>query len=126
MTTRKHTIKVGKTEITHSTWTKQLTFVDIEGNERLIDDSATGHVMKLIEVIKKGSGKKPQAFVLGSLTVTRMSPDAPGCLVFSFHDSDGVRRQIADHSGNVQRLIDAAAQPFTAVPTQSGNTKKDF
>ncbi len=69
---------------------------------------------------------EPQAFVLGSLTVTRMSPDAPGCLVFSFHDSDGVRRQIADHSGNVQRLIDAAAQPFTAVPTQSGNTKKDF
>ena len=62
----------------------------------------------------------PRAFVLGSLTVTRMSPDAPGCLVFSFHDSDGVRRQIADHSGNVQRMIDAAVQSYTAAPTHSG------
>ncbi len=31
-----------------------------EGVERRIED-ATGHVMELVEAIKKGSGKKPQA-----------------------------------------------------------------
>ena len=51
MTTRKHTIKVGKTEIVHS-WSNQITFVDVEGKDRQIDDSATGHVMKMIDAIQ--------------------------------------------------------------------------
>ena len=61
MTARKQTHRVGKTEIVHSTWTKQIIFTDIEGNTRVIDDSSTGHVMKMVEAIQKGSGKKVQA-----------------------------------------------------------------
>ena len=34
--------------------------MDTEGNERQIDDEV-GHVIKLVEAIKDGSGKKPQA-----------------------------------------------------------------
>ena len=60
MTTRKHTIKVRKTSIVHWTWSKTITFVNREGVERRIDD-ATGHVMELVEAIKEGSGKQPQA-----------------------------------------------------------------
>ena len=60
MTTRKRTIKVGKTSLVHSAWSDRITFVNHEGVERRLDD-ATGHVMELVEAIKKGSGKKPQA-----------------------------------------------------------------
>ena len=59
MTTRKQTSKVGKATITHSSWSNTITFVNHEGVERRIDD-ATGHVMELVEAIKKGSGKTPQ------------------------------------------------------------------
>ncbi len=74
MTTRKHTIKVGKAEIVHSTWSKQITFVDIEGNERQIDDEV-GHVMRLVEVIQKGSGKKIQPNVTHDHTHDGLPPD---------------------------------------------------
>ncbi len=60
MTTRKQTIRVGKTSITHSTWSNVITFVNHEGVERRIED-ATSHVMELVEAIKKGSGKTVQA-----------------------------------------------------------------
>ena len=60
MTTHKHTIKAGKTEIVHSSWSNTITFTNHEGVERQIDD-ATGHVMELVEAINKGSGNKPQA-----------------------------------------------------------------
>ena len=65
--------KVGKTEIVHSTWSKQITFVDVEGNERQIDYTV-GHVMRLIEVIKKGSGKAVQGSVVTDNTVGGLPP----------------------------------------------------
>ncbi len=56
----KQTIRVGKTSLVHSSWSQTITFVNHEGVERRIED-ATGHVMELVEAIKKGSGKLPQA-----------------------------------------------------------------
>ncbi len=55
----KKTIEVGKAEITHSSWSNTITFRDVEGNERVIDDPV-GHVMRLIEAILNGPGKVPQ------------------------------------------------------------------
>ncbi len=55
----KRTIKVGKTSLVHSTWSKTITFVNHEGVERRIDDTS-GHVMELVEAIMEGSGKTPQ------------------------------------------------------------------
>ena len=68
---------------------------------------------------------EPQDFTIGSLTVTRTN-HAPGGCTFSFIDSDGVQRTVADYSGNVQRMIDTASQPHSASTTQSGNIRKEF
>ncbi len=42
--------------------------MDVEGNERQIDDTV-GHVMHLIDAIKKGSGKAVQGSVVTDNTV---------------------------------------------------------
>ena len=64
--------------ITHSTWSNLITFVNHEGVERQIDD-ATGFVMELVEAIRKGNGKKPQAnhrhdFDTDGLKATNLQP----------------------------------------------------
>ena len=48
--------------------------MDIEGNERQIDDEV-GHVMRLVEAIKKGSGKTPQANQRHDFTSDGLPPD---------------------------------------------------
>lgn len=74
MSHRKQTIEVGKTSIVHSSWSKIITFTDVEGNERQIDDTV-GHVMRLIDVIQNGSGKAVQGNVTVDNTITGIPPN---------------------------------------------------
>ena len=59
-----------------------------------------------------------------SVRITRLShPTEP--TTFLFDDCDGVKRQLDDHSGDIQRLIDALGRAHVATQTPSGNTRKD-